>query len=189
MGDTEPKIVDLSYVVFGEGTSSKIYYGLLIITSLTSVSISLARVLKWGKNPLIKFFLSFQFFKIILMMLTRFIVQSYILSMAVKSLMFFSVFTNFFRIELQDSQFEELFEMYYRGIHFRPKQLRFTTAALYAPLLLLSFLFLPSLIYTMFLSIRCYGVRNLFSNFMENPVFFPIPGDDKLFLLFSRCKI
>ena len=49
-------------------------------------------------------------------MITRFIVQSYILSMAIKSLMFFVVFTNIFEKEYQIEEFRQLFDDYYRGL-------------------------------------------------------------------------
>ena len=109
-------MVDLSSLAFDESTSSKITYCILMVSSFTSVSISLAQVLKCGKTLVIKHFFCLKFFKIIILMITRFIVQSYILSMAIKSLMFFVVFTNIFEKEYQNEEFRQLFDVYYRGL-------------------------------------------------------------------------
>ena len=172
----EAKMVDLSHVAFDDNTWSKIQYGLLMASSLTSVSISLARVLRWGKDPVINHVFSFAFLKIIIMIFSRFFLQCYLLSMSIKSLMFFVVIPSLFKDELHDEQFSELFELYYKGITSQsPSLLTFTSAALYAPLILLAFQFLPPFLYTIVLSLKFYGINKLFSNFVDNPVIFLIP--------------
>ena len=64
------------------------FYFILLVSTLISVGVSFARILTKGKNPVIKNIVSFKFFKVILMLISKLLVQSYILSMAVKSLMF-----------------------------------------------------------------------------------------------------
>ena len=64
------------------------FYFILLVSTLISVGVSFARILTKGKNPVIKNIVSFKFFKVILMLIFKLLIQSYILSMAVKSMMF-----------------------------------------------------------------------------------------------------
>ena len=89
-GDNQQK--DLDQLLFGESTKSKLWYFFGLTTSIVSVCFSCTMLLKWGASPVIQSVLSFKFVKILFFILTKFLVQAYILSMALKSLMFYEVF-------------------------------------------------------------------------------------------------
>ena len=84
--------IDLSQLAFGDSTESKYMYFTGLTLSIVSVSFTCTVMLKWGHRPVIKSFYSFKFLKILLFILTKFFVQAYILSMALKNLMYFEVF-------------------------------------------------------------------------------------------------
>ena len=84
--------IDLSQLAFGDSTESKYMYFTGLTLSIVSVSFSCTVMLKWGDRPVIKTFYSFKFVKILLFILTKFFVQAYILSMALKNLMYFEIF-------------------------------------------------------------------------------------------------
>ena len=64
------------------------FYFVLLLSTIISVGVSFARLLTQGKSPVIHRILSFKFLKVLLMMVLKFLVQSYFLSMAVKSMMY-----------------------------------------------------------------------------------------------------
>ena len=78
---------DLRSLLSSSNDSIPYFYFILLTSSIISVGVSFARILTKGKNPIITL-LSFKFLKVILMLILKFLVQSYILSMAVKSLMY-----------------------------------------------------------------------------------------------------
>ena len=81
--------LDLASLIRSSSNDSFPYfYFILLISTLISVGVSFARILTKGRNPVIKNIVSFKFFKVILMVISKLLVQSYILSMAVKSIMF-----------------------------------------------------------------------------------------------------
>ena len=86
--------------------------------SITSLGISFARLLTQGHKPVIKSILSFKFFKVLLMLMLKFILHSYILSMAVKSLMyrFVSKFQYFPNPEHDTEDYRKLEDKYWRGL-------------------------------------------------------------------------
>ena len=177
----------------------------MLSCSFSSVGISFARILKWGKSPVIETFVSFKFLKIILIIVTRFLVQSYILAMAVKSLMFKFVSRNeYFKPGHQSTKlYEDLGNLYYRGLcrpfdkrnftntveffcsNEGPEILTFDQATLYMPLCLICILYLPSIIYVLKINISIFGLKALWEKFFENPVLFLFP----LFTSFSFHKI
>ena len=63
-------------------------YFILLSSTIISVGVSFARLLTKGKNPVIKRVFTFKFFKVIIMLILKFMVQSYVLSIAVKSFMY-----------------------------------------------------------------------------------------------------
>ena len=81
--------MDLASLIRSSSNDSFPYfYFIMLISTVSSVGVSFARILTKGKNPVIKNIISFKFFKVILMLISKLLVQSYILSMAVKSMMF-----------------------------------------------------------------------------------------------------
>ena len=69
-----------------EGTSY--FYFILLLSTVLSVGVSFARLLTQGKSPIIHRILSFKFIKVLIMIILKFLVQSYFLSMAIKSMMY-----------------------------------------------------------------------------------------------------
>ena len=84
--------IDLDQLLFGDSSYSKLWYFFGLSTSIVSVCFSCTMVLKWGANPVIQSVNSFKFVKILFFILTKFLVQAYISSMALKSLMAYEVF-------------------------------------------------------------------------------------------------
>ena len=56
-----------------------------------------------------------------------------------------------------------------------PEILTFDQATLYAPILLISWLYLPSILYVLILSLKTFGVKKCIEHFFENPVVFVFP--------------
>ena len=114
----ENRPFDISSIMFTEKTSSRILFLATFSSSFLSVGISFARLLAQGSRPVIKRIVSWQFLKILLMILSKFILQSYMLSMAFKSLMFkfVSKFQFSYNPSLDTKEYRELEEIYYRGI-------------------------------------------------------------------------
>ena len=139
---------------------------MLLITSISSVCIDLAKILKWGDKPIINTYLSFTFLKIFLFILTKFLVQSYALSMAIKSLMYNVAI----QVDFEDYSdlFKDMFNIYFRGINDGPQLFTFNQATLYIPLLILGFIFLPSIISAFFFSVWSRGLKSWTANFVQN---------------------
>ena len=162
--------LDISSLLYDMSSSwSKISYIVLYVSSVSSVCIDLAKILKWGDNPIITTYASFTFCKIFLFILTKFLVQSYILYMAIKNMMFY------FALSVVDNEensdfFIELLQIYYRGIYNPPRLLTLNQATLYAPLLTLTLLFLPSIICAFLFSIRATGIHSWSQNCVKNTV-------------------
>lgn len=92
-----------------------------------------------------------------------------------------------FYVVFQDPHDIEIFNLYFRGIcrdiqaprnasYYHPKcmepeLLTFTQATLYIPLVYLSLLFLPTIVYVLFISCRKYGIKKMFQKFVDNTVF------------------
>ena len=53
--------------------------------------------------------------------------------------------------------------------------LSFTEATVYAPLILIIILYLPTMIYIVFISIRFYGLQRWINEIMNDPVYFIFP--------------
>ena len=80
---------DLSSLLYqAQIWKSKVFYGLVLTTTVISVGISFSRLLTQGKVPVIKRIISLKFLKVLLMLILKFIIHSYILAMAVMSLMY-----------------------------------------------------------------------------------------------------
>jgi hypothetical protein len=113
--------IDLSNLLFEDSLSSQIKYGLLLFTSFSSLCLSCSRILKWGRTPVIQTFFSFKFLKIILLIVTRFLIQSYILAWAVKSLMYqFVSRYEYLKPGQSDILYKEIVNLYYRGLCLPP---------------------------------------------------------------------
>ena len=82
------KPINLSDLVFEDMVKSKLIYGVFFLSSFVAAAASFAKVLKWDKKPVIKNYVSLKFVKITLLLVIRFFMQGYILSAAIKSLMF-----------------------------------------------------------------------------------------------------
>ena len=173
--------INLSDLVFEDTVKSKLIYGGFFLSSFVAAAASFAKVLKWGKKPVIKNYVSLKFVKITLLLVTRFLMQGYILSAAIKSLMFQYIFLKVFG---QWNMMRQVLNVYYRGLCIRsetkysskkfcinPEILSFDTAALYAPLLMISPLYFPSFSYVLYLSLRFFGARQLPRRFLENLCF------------------
>ena len=105
-GPTNPsgQLLDLSSLLYDSSSVSKVMYFLFLFSSISSVCISLTRwvdlavrkiigriyrILAWGRHPIIDSLHSLTFFKMVLLILTKVLIQAYLLSMAIKSLMFY----------------------------------------------------------------------------------------------------
>ena len=109
--------IDLSSLLFKDSLTSKLVYGFTLFCSFSLVAISCGRILKSGKCPVIDTFVSFKFLKIILLIVTRLLVQSYALAMAVKSLMFWFVSQHqYFKPGQSSQMYKEVENLYYRGL-------------------------------------------------------------------------
>ena len=109
--------IDLSSLLYQDSLISKLVYGFTLFCSFSLVGISCARILKYGDPPVIDTFVSFKFLKIILLIVTRFLVQSYVLAMAVKSLMYWFVSHNqFFKPGQSSQMYKQIENLYYRGL-------------------------------------------------------------------------
>ena len=80
--------MDLSSLLSSSNDSFPYFYFILLTSTIFSVGVSFARILTKGENPVIKNIVSFKYFKVILMLILKLLVQCYILSMAFKSIMF-----------------------------------------------------------------------------------------------------
>ena len=80
--------LDLSSLLSSSNDSFPYFYFILLTSTIFSVGVSFARILTNGKNPVIKNIVSFKFFKVILMLILKLLVQCYVLSIAFKSFMF-----------------------------------------------------------------------------------------------------
>ena len=107
------QVIDLTQLVFGDSTYSRIVYFTGLTTSILSVCFSCTTMLKWGDSPVIESFFSFKFIKILSFILTKFLVQAYFLSMALKSLMYYEVFLEG---ENTTSFYYQVFNRNYNGI-------------------------------------------------------------------------
>ena len=118
-----------------------------------------------------------RFCKIILLITSRFLVQSYILSMAIKSLMykFVSKYQHFTPYAADNGMFRDLEEQYYRGLEKQQEVLSFTQATLYFPIVLISAIYLPAVLYVVHIQISLHGWRAWFGKTFENPLFFVFP--------------
>ena len=72
------------------------------------MGLELAKILTWGKNPIVSRLKSFTFLKIFFFILTKLFINVYILSVIVKSLMFQLVMKDYM-IVADSSKLEELF--------------------------------------------------------------------------------
>ena len=190
--------IDLSSLLYENSIMSRLVYSLCLFSSFSSVGISCARILKCGEYPVIVTFVSFRFLKILLLLVSRFLVQSYVLAMAVKSLMYWFVSHYQYFKPGQSGQFYlEIENLYYRGIcwpsksistfcyNTGPEILTFQQATLYAPLFLISMVFFPSILYILIINVNIFGFKKFFEKFFENPLLFIFP----LFTSFSFNKI
>ena len=80
--------LDISSILFTKDTTSKVKFACMFCTSLLSTAISFARLFTMGNHPVIKKIASWQFLRIVFMMITKVILLSYMMSMAIKSLMY-----------------------------------------------------------------------------------------------------
>ena len=80
--------LDLSSLLSSSNGAIPFSYFILLTSTVISVGVSFARILTKGKHPVLKNIISFKFFKVILMLILKLMIQSYFLSMAFKSLMY-----------------------------------------------------------------------------------------------------
>ena len=80
--------LDISSILFTKDMASKVKFSCMFCTSLLSTAISFARVFTMGNHPVVKKIVSWKFMKIVLIMITKVILLSYMMSMAIKSLMY-----------------------------------------------------------------------------------------------------
>ena len=146
--------LDLSNLLFSSSISSKLQYFTLLFSSCASISISFARILTFGGQPMVTSLLSANFLKTVLFLLTKFLVLAYLLSMSIRSMMMYYVFGS------ENELFTSVLEYNYRGLcrkagnknnneeYFcrRGANLSFNTATIYIPIIGLVLLYLPSLI-------------------------------------------
>ena len=102
--------IDLSSLVYDKSTVSRVLYGLLLVSSVVSVCLSFTAILKGGRRPIIKSYRSFLFLKLFLFILTKLMVQAYVLSIAMKSLMFYVANKDLLATG------GDIFDLYFRGI-------------------------------------------------------------------------
>ena len=109
---------DISSILFTDQTSSRVRFLLSFFSSFLSVGIGFSRLLTQGRRPVIKHVVSLQFLKILMIIVTKFIMQSYMLSISIQSLMykFISKFRYFPKPSYDSGEFRELEEKYYRGL-------------------------------------------------------------------------
>lgn len=79
---------DLSSLLASSEDSVPYLYFILLSSTFISIGVSYARLLTHGDNPVINRIFSFKFLKTIIMLILKFIIQSFVVSMAVKSLMY-----------------------------------------------------------------------------------------------------
>ena len=121
-------------MLFKDDLLSKLIFACNMISSFLSVGISFARLLTKGEKPVIHGIITWSFIKALLMIVCKFIIQSYILSMAIRSLLYKFVskvtktflftliihflfqFQYFEKPEYDNKVFRELEERYYRGL-------------------------------------------------------------------------
>ena len=97
-------------MIYDKNTGSRVLYGLLLVSSVASVCLSFTAILKGGRKPIIKSYRSFLFLKLFLFILTKLMVQAYILSIAIKSLMFYVANKDLL------ANGGDIFDLYFRGI-------------------------------------------------------------------------
>ena len=155
MSATGSEVLDLSNLLFSTSFSSKLQYFTLLFSSCASISISFARILTFGGQPMVTSLLSANFLKIVLFLLTKFLVLAYLLSMSIRSMMMYYVLGS------ENELFTSILEYNYRGLcrnqgdkkqieeYFcrRGANLSFNTATIYIPIIGLCLLYLPSLMY------------------------------------------
>ena len=130
-----------------------------------------------GENRLLTNIFSLTFVKIITMTATKFLIQSYIVSIAIKSLMykFVSKF-QYFPPNTEDNElFRDLEEHYYRGLTNVREVLTFTEATLIIPLVMIAILYLPSIFYIAYASLKFYGKEKWSTSILADPVHFIFP--------------
>ena len=141
-----------------------------------------------GRNRLFSNIFSVTFLKTIVMTATKFVIQSYIISIAIKSLMykFVSKFQHFAPHTEDNQMFRELEEYYYRGLCLtdweKPKNfcsfqdvLTFTEATLIIPLFMLVILYLPSILYICIISFKFYRGERWSREVLADPILFIFP--------------
>ena len=155
MSTTGSEVLDLGNLLFSSSFSSKLHYFTLLLSSFASISVSFARILTFGGKPMVTSLLSANFLKIVFFLLTKLLVLSYLLSLCIRSMMFYYVFIS------QNELFTEMLAYNYRGFcrktadkknseeYFcrRTTNVSFNTATIYIPIIGLVLLYLPSLIY------------------------------------------
>ena len=133
---------------------------------------------------------SFKFLKIILLIVTRFLIQSYILAWAVKSLMYqFVSRYEYLKPGQSDKLYREIVNLYYRGLCLPPTSTQenqfcynrgpdivtFNQVTLYFPIFLISLLYLPAILYVLMLSLNTISAKKYIDKFFEDPVLYLFP--------------
>ena len=83
------QLIDLSHLAIGDSHHSTSLYFTGLTLSIISVSFSCTAILH---KSVIQTFFSLKFIKVLLFILTKFVVQAYLLSLALKNVMLFEVF-------------------------------------------------------------------------------------------------
>ena len=114
-----------------------------------------------GKKPVIQNHYSLQFIKALVYVFTKVLLHAYLSSMAIRSLTYYWVSFDSSNSDL----YNEVLNLYYRGINDesayrgtngKSEIITFTTAALVLPLAIFAFLYLPTVLFLAFLTIKNY---------------------------------
>ena len=169
--------VVLTSLLYEETLHSKLVYAFFFSSSFVSVCTSFSTMLYKGENRLLTNIFSLTFVKIIIMTATKFIIQSLLLSIAIKSLMYkFVSKYQYFPPHTEDNElFRDLEEHYYRGLAEGSEVLTFTEATLILPLVMIAVLYLPSIFYVTYTSLQFYGKEKWSNRVLADPVYFIFP--------------
>ena len=113
----------------------------------------LFRILTWSKRPVIESFLSLTFLKSVFLIFSKVITQAYFLAKCVKNLMYYFVIYD--GTDVMNQFYPELCQHSNEPNRFcEPQILTMKEATLYAPVIVLSVLYLPTLIYVSIVSVK-----------------------------------
>ena len=159
--------LDLSSMLYNEGsTISKATYFFFLISSISSIILSFARVLTWGDKPIITSFLSFRFLKISLYIVTKFAILSYSFS----SIITMVIWGKVYRPMEDNPKDEQVFETYWRGLNTDDALVTFDAQMNLLPKIWIFGQLVPALTFASYLSIKFFGSLSFYKIYVENAV-------------------